>query len=242
MRSELTRFENDLRQAYTSGNDANTLVAQAKQNLVAANARWEKECQIESEATLNLERARAEEALARLSLDEFVAQYTNALPYAIVPNANGVGSGSPSGNNPAGAALGQATAGSGQIVVSDWTHYLSSAFGQGISSSLDANIHYLYPFSITSSSLRTETGTSVCDGAGPIRSVSGTITAVNGNTITINTSNTSGSSQQLNMGTCTKLTASETNYNFTVGDQVIAKGTQNSANSLNCQQAVAIAN
>ena len=69
LRSEFNRCSEELRKAYVVGNDANTNVAHAKQNLVAANARWERECQIESEATLNLERARAEESLAKLALD-----------------------------------------------------------------------------------------------------------------------------------------------------------------------------
>lgn len=50
-----------LRGAYGRGNDANTEVNFAKENLNAVNKRWEEECRIENEATLNLERARAEE-------------------------------------------------------------------------------------------------------------------------------------------------------------------------------------
>lgn len=146
LRTQLTTIQADLRAAYTAGNDANTQVAIAKQNLVAVNARWEKECQIESEATLNLEKARAEAELAKLALDELIAHYSNALPYAIVPNGNGVGAGTPYGNNAAGSALGPATQGSARIEISNWTQYLSSAFGKGINPALDGNINYLYTF------------------------------------------------------------------------------------------------
>ena len=83
--------------------------------------------------------------MAKLALDELVAKYTNALPYAIVPNGNGVGAGTPYGNNAAGAALGPATRGTNAFRVTDWTNYLSSAFGSGIHPSFDGNINYLYP-------------------------------------------------------------------------------------------------
>lgn len=86
---------------------------------------------------MNLERARAEAELAKLALDELVAHYSNALPYAIVPNGNGVGAGTPYGNNAAGAALGPATQSAGKIEISNWTQYLSSAFGRGINPALD---------------------------------------------------------------------------------------------------------
>lgn len=44
--------------------------------------------------------------MARQGLEELIAHYTDALPYAIVPNGNGVGSGTPNGNNPSGSPLG----------------------------------------------------------------------------------------------------------------------------------------
>lgn len=68
LKVQIVRVEEELRQAYLMGNDANTKVAHAKQNVDAANARYQQEEKIISEATLNLERARAEEALARLAL------------------------------------------------------------------------------------------------------------------------------------------------------------------------------
>lgn len=73
----------------------------------AANQRYKQEENIITEATLNLERARAEEALARLALEEVIAYYSDALPYSIVPNGNGrTDAGTPSGNNPSGSPLG----------------------------------------------------------------------------------------------------------------------------------------
>lgn len=58
-----------LRIAYQRGNDANNRVAFAKQNIDAIIKRFQDESKIISDATLNLERARAEEALARLGLE-----------------------------------------------------------------------------------------------------------------------------------------------------------------------------
>lgn len=89
LKVQIVTIEETLRQTYIKGNDANTLVAHAKQNVEAINARYLEEEKIISEATLNLERARAEEALARLALEEIIAHYSDALPYSIVPNGNG---------------------------------------------------------------------------------------------------------------------------------------------------------
>ena len=169
-----------MRQAYAAGNDANTAVAHARQNLDAVNRRFQDESRIESEATLNLERARAEEALAKLALDEIVARYSNALPYAIVPNGNGAGAGSPSGNNPSGSPLGSATRGTGAFPVANWGSYLSSAFGAGINPAFDGNVNALYPFAFTvGGGLRggaVAGAGSGCGGAG--RSITGTIVGV----------------------------------------------------------------
>lgn len=40
LKTQLVSFEEELRKAYIIGNDANTNVAFAKQNLDAVNARW----------------------------------------------------------------------------------------------------------------------------------------------------------------------------------------------------------
>ena len=69
LRIQKTETDNNLRRAYQNGNDANNRVAAAKQNLDAVVKRFQDESKIVSDATLNLERARAEEALARLGLE-----------------------------------------------------------------------------------------------------------------------------------------------------------------------------
>lgn len=69
LRTQKTETDNNLRVAYQRGNDANNRVAFAKQNLDAVIRRFQDESKIVSDATLNLERARAEEALARLALE-----------------------------------------------------------------------------------------------------------------------------------------------------------------------------
>ena len=43
LKIQIMRTEEELRLAYTRGNDANTLVAHSKQNLDAVNARYKKE-------------------------------------------------------------------------------------------------------------------------------------------------------------------------------------------------------
>lgn len=54
LREQMLRVEEDLRQAYIRGNEANTLVSHARQNLDAINARYKQEEKRISEATLNL--------------------------------------------------------------------------------------------------------------------------------------------------------------------------------------------
>ena len=102
-------------------------------------------------ATQNLEKARAEEALARLALEEVIAHYSDALPYAIVPNGNGLTDiGNPAGNNPSGSPLGaiqlSGSGASGSFQV-NWTHYLSQAYGAGVNPAFSGSVTELYPFS-----------------------------------------------------------------------------------------------
>lgn len=107
---------------------------------------------------MNLERARAEEALARLALEEIISSYTTALPYAIVPNGNGqnpsANQGGIAGNNPSGSALGPiSTNGNGApgaFTVTNWTNYLSQAFGAGVNPAFPGSVNALYPFSFGS--------------------------------------------------------------------------------------------
>lgn len=143
-----------MREAYTAGNDANTVVAQAKQNLDAINCRFQDEEKIISEAVLNLEKARAEESLARLALEELIAHYSDALPYSIVPHGNGRGAGTPNGNNPSGSPLGHIQNGGngapGEYRIRNWYNYLSQAFGQGVHPAFRGSVTRLYPFNFLS--------------------------------------------------------------------------------------------
>lgn len=54
LRAQMLRVEEDLRQAYIRGNEANTHVSHARQNLDAINSRYKEEEKRISEATLNL--------------------------------------------------------------------------------------------------------------------------------------------------------------------------------------------
>ena len=179
----------ELRILYVEGNDANTVVAHARQNLDAAVARYKKEQIIVSEATLNIEKARAEEALARLALEELIAKYSDALPYSIVPNGNGkTFAGTPYGNNPSGSPLGPvATDGNGApgaFFIKDWTHYLSEAFGAGINPAYPGSVTELFPFNFLSEARANEVRNNYgqlrggCGGAGPIKAFSGTVRAI----------------------------------------------------------------
>ncbi len=60
IRTQKSTSDDALRNAYARGNDANNRVAFAKQNLDAVIKRFQDESKIVSDATLNLERARAE--------------------------------------------------------------------------------------------------------------------------------------------------------------------------------------
>ena len=151
LRKEIGGAEENLRQGYIKGNDANTKVAHARENVEANNARFEKETKRISEGTMNLERARAEEALARLALDEMIAKFTNALPYAVVPHGNEKGDiGDPAGNNPSGSPLGtihlDGDGAPGEFHVTDFATYLSNAFGAGVHPSFPGSVNKLFPF------------------------------------------------------------------------------------------------
>ena len=83
--------------------------------------------------------------MARLGLEELIALYTDALPYAIVPNGNGVGAGTPTGNNPSGSPLGPVnTSGNGafgSFTIPSWTNYLSSAYGAGVNPAFPGSVN-----------------------------------------------------------------------------------------------------
>jgi len=107
LKGQYSKIDITRRALYQTGNDINTQVGFAKQNLDAAANRYKTEIINLNIATQNLEKARAEEALARLAQEELIQVYSNALPYAIVPNGNSfTNAGTPLGNNPSGSALG----------------------------------------------------------------------------------------------------------------------------------------
>lgn len=246
IRSQKSDADNALRLAYQRGNDANNRVAFAKQNLDAVIKRFQDESKIASNANLNLERARAEEALARQGLEDLIAHYSNALPYAIVPNGNGVGSGTPYGNNPAGSALGpvrnNGNGAPGSFRVPSWTNYLSSAYGAGVSPAYPGSVTDLYPFNflsrtsgnqyantgVTNSGLR---GGERNEGAGGCfgkyagqgeHSTTGVVVAVR--TDGFDLKDNEGKVHPVNVKPCTKLNANKPDYILETGHQAVAKG------------------
>lgn len=125
----------------------------AKQNLDALNNKYNTESNWLRDANNNLERARAEKELADQGVQEIIAASTSALPFAIVPNGNGVTpSGSPAGNNPSGSPLGpvlernEVQPGS-SVVVGDLNSYLSQAYGAGVDPTKPSTVSTLYPLS-----------------------------------------------------------------------------------------------
>ena len=185
LKVQIVKVEEELRQAYVMGNNVNTKVAHAKQNVDAANARYQAEDKVISEATLNLERARAEEALARLALEELIAHYSDALPYSIVPNGNGeTPAGTPSGNNPSGSPLGpiktDGNGAPGSFMITNWTHYLSSAFGAGVNPAFTGSVTRLYPFNFGSVvyDQKVVNTYGACGGNGPMRVGTGEVVEV----------------------------------------------------------------
>lgn len=60
----------------------------------------------------------------------------------------------PKGNNPSGSPLGPVNTDGygapGEYVISDWTHYLSMAYGAGVDPNFKGSVTKLYPFSFSS--------------------------------------------------------------------------------------------
>ena len=238
LNGQIVTANEELRILYTLGTDANTAVAFAKENLNAAIKRFKHEQQIVSEATLNIEKARAEEALARLALEEVIAKYSDALPYSIVPNGNGqTFAGTPFGNNPSGSPLGPvATGGSGAngaFLIKDWTHYLSNAFGAGIHPAYPGSVNELYPFNflshvdgnIVKNSYNLRGG---CGGSGPLKAITGAVVAIRDDSFDVELND--GSRYTININPCTRLSANVDNYHLSLGDQAVVKGNLKSAN------------
>lgn len=107
LQAELARLQDASRNQYYICNDLADAVRKAQQNLDAINNKYKTESGWLNDANLNLEKARAEKELADQGVQEIIASSTNALPFSIVPNGNGLTpAGSPAGNNPSGSPLG----------------------------------------------------------------------------------------------------------------------------------------
>lgn len=180
-------------------------------------------------------------------MEELIQYYTNSLPYAIVPNGNGQGAGTPYGNNPSGSALGTiSTNGNGapgSFTISSWTNYLSQAYGAGVNPAFSGSVTELYPFSFSSvvsgnnlmNNIRGASGgvISSCGGSQPVVSTTGVVSAVRDTSFDITTSN--GSVSTVNVAPCTTLNSNRANYIISSGDVAVVKGTQQSSNVYNSQ-------
>ena len=248
VKSQKSDADNALRLAYQRGNDANNRVAFARQNLDAVIKRFQDESKIVSDATLNLERARSEEALSRLGLEELIAHYSDALPYAIVPNGNGVGAGTPNGNNPAGSPLGpislNGNGAPGSFRVNSWTNYLSTAYGAGVNPAFTGSVTELFPFNFLSTAVglnvnnayhgirgegREEGRGNVtgggCGGQGVgARVTTGTVVSVRSTSFDVRQQD--GQVFTVNVAPCTQLNANRADYILETGHQAVVKGVQ----------------
>lgn len=237
IRSQRTGSEDALRAAYQRGNDANNRVAFARQNLDAVVKRFQDESRIVSEATLNLESARAEEALARQGLNEFIAHYTDALPEVIVPNGNLLTNpGTPYGNNPSGSPLGavrrDGNGAPGSFRINNWVNYLSSAYGAGVSPAFIESVNELYPFNFLSGvSGNMSHGTNVENsveirrrgcGGNSGRVTTGVVVEVRADSFDVRGDD--GQVTSVAVAPCTQLNAVVPNYQLATGAKAIVKG------------------
>ena len=232
LKGEIVTAEERLNEAYARGNDANDVVCKARINVDASTTRYEKETKISAEATINLERARAEESLARLAVDELIARYTSALPYAIVPNGNGMTNpGTPFGNNPSGSPLGaikiNGDGAAGSFKVSNWAHYLSQAFGAGVHPSFAGSVTELYPFSFHSSvdgHMVTNSGNlrggNDCAPANGNLVASGSVVSVGDSSFKVRLDN-SGAEFDIHVNSCTEMNSNKPDYDLAAGDEAI---------------------
>ena len=187
---------------------------------------------------MNLERARAEEALARLALEEIIAHYSNALPYAIVPNGNGnTESGVPSGNNPSGSPLGPTddSIRDTSFPITSWVHYLSQAFGAGVHPKYTGVVHRLYSFDyLEEVNVRQSDRYGVCGGNGPVRATTGRVISMADRDFEVQLEN--GDTYTIDIGSCTQMNANVPNYKMAVGDEAIMKGVQRQPGTMEASQ------
>ena len=226
-------IQEDLRRVYILGNNANTKVVHAKENLEAAILRYKKECKVVSDATLNLEKVRAEEALARLALEEIITKYSDALPYSIVPNGNGVGVGVPAGNNAIGSGLGPYF-GSRSIYnfhsKTEFTNFISEYFGKGISVKYPGIIESLY--AVQSSQLRAQPSSlsGITCGASDEIITSGEIISSNSGVFELLSDQ--GEIYGVNVGDCTNIQSNIAKHYPVVGNTVVLRGNTISARDI----------
>lgn len=257
LRSQITVAEENLRQAYINGNDANTAVQHARENLEAIDTRYQEEENIICEATLNLERARAEENLARLGLEELISHYSNALPYSIVPNGKlETEPGTPFGNNPSGSALGplkrEGDGAEGSFTINSWTHYLSQAFGSGVHPAFKDTVTKLFPFNFLSTvegnkvtnsygNLRNQMkGNEMCGGLGPVTSLTGRVLWVGKDSFKVRMN--TGEEYYIDVNPCTEMNANVPHYSMSTGDETIFKGVKHSAHSISASRVTCLRN
>lgn len=186
--------------------------------------------------------------MARQGLEELIAHYTDALPYAIVPNGNGVGSGTPNGNNPSGSPLGPVrTNGNGApggFRVGSWTNYLSTAYGAGVSPAFLGSVNELFPFNFLSGTSGNQSqGTNVLNNYPGLRGdrdgtrggrgrcgaqnvarnvVTGVVVEVRADGFDVRDQD--GKVHNVAIAPCTQLNANVANYKVAAGHKAVVKG------------------
>lgn len=191
------------------------------------------------QANNNLEAARAEKELADTAVEEILTVYTSALPFAIVPNGNGVNPGSPAGNNPSGSPLGPVAVNQGgavntqQVTIGDLNSYLSTAYGAGVDPARPSTVTTLYPLStLTINAITGGSGLNSfgCQPSGQVVTGSGVVQSVNPGYITINTGN---GPMNLNIAGCSNLESTQQGQVLGAGNQIYYRGAAAPSNSVN---------
>lgn len=189
-----------------------------------------------------------------MGLEEIIAHYSDALPYAIVPNGNGkTNPGTPFGNNPSGSPLGpiqnNGNGAPGSFRINSWTNYLSSAYGAGVNPSFVGSVNELFPFNFLSNvSGNLVQGTNVVNGYGNISNLNGQNGQIGGGCgiaagninqrvatgVVVDVRDDSfdlrandGQVYAIKVAPCTRLNANKPNFKLQKGHEAVVKGIAN---------------
>ena len=158
---------------------------------------------------------------------------SDALPYAVIPNGNGLTpAGTPAGNNPDGSPLGPVatTRGSGfsSTRTGSLTHYLSGAYRTGADPTRPHTVNDQFPFTIFNINNGADFS---CNTGRPSESIEGEIQRVFGNSFSVKTND--GKYYTVQIGSCSNLSANRQNYQPARGDHISLQGYSSGVQKIN---------